>query len=645
MIRNRVPMRASGRCPIALLTLAACVVIPSVSSASDDAERPAAVVGRVVGPDGEPVADARVWTRVPGSRDEVEARTDADGRFWIGPLAPACPWKEPVFVEADGFAQGYARPLGFSLFAGVEHELGTIRIDRGRVANGRVLDADGCPVAGGPVEILVWLESRGPTSGVAAIRSATETDADGHFRTPPLPTGRLSVQVLVPGFKLGRTFARLAPSPGEEELEPIRLEPDAPIKGVVVDPEGRPIAGASVRTYGNYDAVETDDAGAFTLSGMVHDRFPFQVSKRGYLRMSRSVTRTEDGLSWKEQGPDGEPVEIRPVADLRVVMEPASWIEGRVVDAETGEPVRIETIVLCQVFREADGTPVFRSCFSASFEQPEPGRFVLSYGTPGEYHLAVSADGYHDAEAFTPEVESLRPIEGIVVSMTSKDAPPTPVIEDARIIGRATRNGEPIANGWACLGILSRSNAVNSSVQRGRVVADGFWPSGRSVPIRDGAFELERRNTGRDVYVMIDEPGHAPTIVGPIRLGLGERREIEVEAVAGGSLSGRMVDGADCEYLWVVAFNDLGIVAETRVEPDGSFAFPVLPPGRYGLKAGHDGHADPEVVRVRSLDMPPEDWDAPADPWRNALIADIEPGAETSGVVLPPPGDPVPDPR
>src|SRR5690606_6852514 len=140
--------------------------------------------------------------------------------------------------------------------------------------------------------------------------------------------------------------------------------------------------------------------------------------------------------------------------------------------------------------REPDGTPVFNNCISASFEQPEPGRFRLSYNVPGEYHLALSADGYHDAEAFTPEVDALRPIEGLTVAMRPESATPEPVIEDARLDGFATRDGRPIATGWATLGTISLPRAGSASEQRGRMIAEPLWFLRRGVPIRDGVFAL-----------------------------------------------------------------------------------------------------------------------------------------------------------
>ena len=48
-----------------------------------------ALHGRVLDPDGKPVAGARVWLNDQiGQQRPVEARTDADGRFRLGPIEP-----------------------------------------------------------------------------------------------------------------------------------------------------------------------------------------------------------------------------------------------------------------------------------------------------------------------------------------------------------------------------------------------------------------------------------------------------------------------------------------------------------------------------------------------------------------------------
>ena len=83
-------------------------------------------------------------------------------------------------------------------------------------------------------------------------------------------------------------------------------------------------------------------------------------------------------------------------------------------------------------------------------------------------------------------------------------------------------------------------------------------------------------------------------------------------------------------HLWVVAFSRTAIRMEARVRRDGAFAFLRVPPGQYGLKAGHDAYEDSDVPR--SLDISEEDWVRPADPWKRARIVEVESDRDHAGV-------------
>ena len=48
-------------------------------------------------------------------------------------------------------------------------------------------------------------------------------------------------------------------------------------------------------------------------------------------------------------------------------------------------------------------------------------------------------------------------------------------------------------------------------------------------------------------------------------------------------------------HVWVVAFSQTAVREEVRIARDGTFTLPPLPPGEYGLKAGHDAFEYPEV--------------------------------------------------
>lgn len=87
-----------------------------------------------------------------------------------------------------------------------------------------------------------------------------------------------------------------------------------------------------------------------------------------------------------------------------------------------------------------------------------------------------------------------------------------------------------------------------------------------------------------------------------------------------------------------MAFSPISVLAETRVDADGRFAFKQLPPGKYGLKVGHNGcelSDHPELSRVKSIDdVPKQDWTQIDDPWQKATVVHVEPGHDVKDVQL-----------
>lgn len=582
--------------------------------------------GKVLGPDGEPAIGARVWADTYSGRRLAEARTDTEGRFRLGPVEPVYRHRFDLLVEADGFARQYVPRGTYSIFPGTNCDLGTIRLDRGRVFTGQVLDVDGRPRPDASVECRLERYILGHTVDSIGPAWPLTTDAEGRFRTPPLPVGRLYLKVRVPERQMSYVLRPIQPG-GEETLEPIRLEEDVPIPGIVSDEQGRPIAGATIRAN---DIAQTtsDAAGKFVLRGFgPTPQFQMQVHKNGYILINNIIIVDEDGFRWVEDGkPSGA------VKDLTVTMEPLAWIEGRALDAETGEPVRLDKVVLCFFERRPDGEVVLGGCRDSDFEQPEPGRFRVAYSYPDEYHLTLSAAGYHDAEAFTPKVTERKTIEGIVVKLKKQEEGTRPEVPRQMIAGTVTRDGRPIQTGWVGLWALRQpDNSANAPILRGRtVVQDPIVYA--SAPIRGGAYAIDVPFQGTDWYVVVEEPGQPLTQVGPIPIGLNQEKRLDIACTEGGRISGRVKDvprGWE-GHLWVVAFTRTAIRVEARVAPDGEFSLPLLPPGEYGLKVGHDAYDDSEVPRDRNI--PEEEWERLADPWRRAKVVEVEAGRDSGGV-------------
>ena len=394
------------------------------------------------------VGSARIWVDTWGDKRLAEARSDAKGRFCLVPIEPVYRHPYHIFIEADGFAPQCIRGKSYSFFPGVDCDLGTIQIDRGRVFCGLVLDSDGQPARDVKITYRVSVPSRHDLMP----EQHTITDAEGHFRTLPLPVGELYLFVTSPDRQLAWIACPVQPR-GEEELKPFRLTPDFPVQGTVKDELGRPVVGVPMNA--NYEFKTTSDAeGKFMVRGFgPKAHFQFQLRREGYVFINRGVNVRDGGIYWHKVGED-PPKEHGPFQQLDVVLEPVAWIEGRAIDAETGKSVQLSQVVLCFFERNANGEVVLSGCRSPRFEQPEAGWFRVPYSSPSEYHLTVSADGYHDAEAFTPPTAELRTIEGIVVTMKRNKEGTVSDVAERTISGIVTRNGTAVKAGWVGLWML-----------------------------------------------------------------------------------------------------------------------------------------------------------------------------------------------
>ena len=438
-----------------------CLWLAGLVTVSARAQEPipmGTLSGHIFGPDGNPVSGARVWTETVDAKTSsrkvfAEARTDALGRFRLGPVeAMYRPFRFGLHVESEGFAGQCIPSESLSIFPSLDCDIGTIRLDRRRAFTGRVVDVDGTPLPGAVVTAQSYWLNLGHTMGGGVKDTSVKTDAHGRFRTRPLPVGHLILSVRVPDRQRASVSGRLITPGGDEDLGTIQLEKNVPIMGVVRAEDGTPIAG--VRLIGG--AATTDEQGRFTLHGFgPNASFQMNVSHPGYAPLIGRVRVTDQGIRYLiSRGVDLQ--DKSPARILTVVLRRAGWIEGEAIDADTGKPVRLEKVVVCNFERKPSGEIVLRGCRS-DFEQTQPGRFRASFPTPDEYHVTFIAAGYHDAEAYTPKVTELKTVTGVVAKMKKKHAGSTPAIVPQSISGTVTRDGRPVASGWVGLWALQEA--------------------------------------------------------------------------------------------------------------------------------------------------------------------------------------------
>jgi RNA polymerase sigma factor (sigma-70 family) len=262
----------------------------------EDAGATVRFTGRVVGPDGKPVAGARLtlWTHFgylghyrewhPSTAGPFQATPLAtsgkDGRFWatFGKAEvkenPLSMWERPwrhvqVVAAAPGYGPAWASLVGLD-----RGEL-TLRLVKDDVpVKGRVLDLEGRPVAGAAVRVVrltvgtdvhnsLW------QSSWAGLPADLKTDRAGRFTLSGLGRDR---EVLLSIAGPGIEHKLVAAPPASPEVEVV-AGPAKPVEGTVrVKGTGKPLAGVVV--YGEEEAHQrrvravTDARGRYRLVGL-----------------------------------------------------------------------------------------------------------------------------------------------------------------------------------------------------------------------------------------------------------------------------------------------------------------------------------------------------------------------------------------
>lgn len=209
------------------------------------------IAGLVTDPDGQPVegADVRAVDQFAETINKAQTRTDARGRFRLAGL-PAAGGQRVLIVHAERKLRGRIEvppaaedppPLSRAVALGARL-LPTARI------TGRVIDAHGA-VAGVQVSIQEFFTDKTGTHG-ALVGVSAITDADGRYALELIEPEREIVQsVHKDGYEvLGRGFRKFVLQPGDvlEQPDFTLRALDKAVSGIVVDTDGKPVAGLSI---------------------------------------------------------------------------------------------------------------------------------------------------------------------------------------------------------------------------------------------------------------------------------------------------------------------------------------------------------------------------------------------------------------
>lgn len=541
------------------------------TSATESAPRAdARLVTRLVTEDGSPVRDGSL--RGERRSELYVARADADGRVELALPAGMPAWRQELLAEAPGRA---TRAIDANLSAGSTTELGELVLGPGGSIHGRVVDGAGRALAGAAVCVLpakhfaklrdgesVYFQRYGFGAGYTP---RTQSGADGTFELEGACPGTLCVGASMGFHRFAWTAAlELAADVPVEGVELVleRLRREDRITGVVLDPEGRSLAGARVaaragdRGATRQWSVLTDPAGRFELLALSDGPHALEASDRehrfGSIGIEGVLPGTQDLV-----------LRLTELRELRI----------RALDS--------------------DGRAVERFAVSVHAVDVGGSKFdPVEFHPEGVAEVALDAFGsYVDVRA--PGFRRLRqgPFDvGTTLAEVAFELEALPAIA-----GRVTIDGVAASN---ALIELRRACDPASTLVNG-FPARSMPTSDQATADADGRFSLATEEEG-ELFLRASAPGRASLDVGPWDFGVDALpQELALELTRGGAIEGRVLRSDDRDPAGTIVGLSCGDGSPRtqRVGADGSFRFEALPPGNYAVTR-RDEEIDPNGTEI-----------------------------------------------
>ena len=307
----------------------------------------------------------------------IAVSTDAKGR-WRASVLPQDAergtrlWFRVSHRDHVSDSGGYSRRLSIKTARAMT---GALVLRSGLQVAGQAHDAHGKAVSGATA-ILAY-------SGSSGDFLRTTTDAAGRFvfahADDKAKLGRFCVSVEAVGFS--PAWKMLVPRDGTRLLD-FELTPGKPFNGRVVDPQGRPVAGASVEAqwqeihFFDWKATTGDDGRFGWLSAPTEGEIEFRVRKAGFLMANqrRVAARLGEGT---------------------VTINPAIRVRGAVTDAKSAGPIPAFQVI------EGETVGNGRTLWRRGGKAAQDGRFEVSpfvYDNPGmAFFIQITAKGYRPA--------------------------------------------------------------------------------------------------------------------------------------------------------------------------------------------------------------------------------------------------------
>jgi RNA polymerase sigma factor (sigma-70 family) len=456
-----------------------------------------------------------------------DAVTDRDGLARIQPLT-ARQW--PLEVRADGFAK-VSRSVNLENGADADEEF---LLASGGDLEGVVRDPSGKPLAG--VKISAFAE------GIREQFDYVETGIDGRYRLSHLPIGfEIALNMSRDDFLRREVTTHLA---GGKQALDLTMQPrphGGSIAGVVLDHQGRPIAGAELINMGmSSDLVretKTGPDGRFRLDDLFEDTVGKEVLVRARGSAPRRV-KVEPGA------PD------RP-AEVAIRLEPGHRIKGRVADEEGRPLAGVHVYFAGANHGSSDG---------GQATTDDRGRFAFD-SLPADCPFAFSRRGYSG-------------IEDRQLPLDTDDVVPVVMVPVGVIDGKVldARTGKPISAFNVQITFSPRRQPGEPS--NGLIAR--LTDPGQMFRSDAGRFKLGDLVVGMPLQVMVSARGYERQVTERVVVARPDGGRVEefrlapVDPAERRTYRGRLVDGRGNP----VAAAQLRLIAARGRDPDRRRDFP-----------------------------------------------------------------------
>jgi protocatechuate 3,4-dioxygenase beta subunit len=464
-----------------------------------------------------------------------------------------------------------------------------LEVTRGVKLSGKVTDDEtGEPVEGAEVVVQINLRLKG------------STDAEGKYEISGLGPTRTRIFARAKGYVTSYQYVTPDADGGDVEHD-FGLKRGGIVLGTVLDPSGRPVAGARIgqNAYGLYqegseDVAISEDDGTYRLEGILPgNRWVFALAD-GYAPGRSAAQVTVQG------GAETTGIDIR----LTVGGE----VRGKVT-AESGEPVEGAAVRIWPTGRRDPRAP-------RPLVPPEPARsssdgtFVIDRLQAGTYVVRVEKEGYSAASRPNVVISEGGEVEGVDFVLKRGFAVNGKVLD---------KKGQPVAG--------AEIQAYPQKVQ-------GDWQRHTTKSKEDGSFRLEGLSPGT-YYLRAGKSGFGSASKSGVQSGTDgiELTLSEQGALTGTAIlaqSGKPVTAYKIRIYRTGQRAGWPVRQQDVADATGAFSVTNLPPGAYEI----DGYTATGLLSTRVAFEIREGQETPP------VKLSLEKGGSIRGVVQSPDGSP-----